>query len=169
MFTESWYMFNIKNHIMIYLYHHVQWWIYTVKFWMCAAFGKIWQNCMLVPLEVGTPTSGKSWICHWFCRYLHWSFQKHYITEPLHWHTFSHFHSILIYIPVKIIFSKEACNCSYSWLKVAPYLISRLWPTLCKKCYYRTALKHAISGHIRYTSLSHLLSLQVRLAKFILS
>ena len=30
-----------------------------------AVFGKIWQNCMLVPpCRVGTPSSGKSWIHH---------------------------------------------------------------------------------------------------------
>ena len=31
-----------------------------------AVFEKIWQNHMLVPLwGVGTPSLGKSWICHW--------------------------------------------------------------------------------------------------------
>ena len=52
--------------------------MYIVKFWMCppppskfvqfhAVFGKIWQTRMLAPStpRVGTPTSGKSWICHW--------------------------------------------------------------------------------------------------------
>ena len=43
-------MFNIKNHIMIYLYHHVQWWIYIVKFLDVCSF---WEN--LAKLYVGPP------------------------------------------------------------------------------------------------------------------
>ena len=57
----------------------LQWQIYIVKFWtrppppgskffqFHAVFGKIWQNRKLAPpRRVGAPSSGKSWIRHWF-------------------------------------------------------------------------------------------------------
>ena len=60
----------------------MQWRIYIVKFWtrapppwgskffqFHAVFGEIWQNRMLAPptpRRVGAPSSGKSWIRHWY-------------------------------------------------------------------------------------------------------